>query len=133
MPLSPIKEEKREKFVRTVFGNCLEVLAVNAKFADELSKRQKEQHVVHTIGDVFLKWVPQFDPFIKYGANQMYGKYEFEKEKGANPAFARFVDETERLKESRKLELNGYLTKTHHSPRQVSVTTGQRVEIHQGR
>lgn len=28
-----------------------------------------------------------------------------------NPAFAKFVDETERLKESRKLELNGYLTK----------------------
>lgn len=109
--VSPIKEERREKFVRTVFGNCLEVLAVNGKFADELSKRQKEQHVVHSIGDVFLKWVPQFDPFIKYGANQMYGKYEFEKEKGANPAFSRFVDETERLKESRKLELNGYLTK----------------------
>ena len=109
--VSPIKEEKREKFVRTVFGNCQEVLAVNSKFADELSKRQKEQHVVQYIGDVFLRWAPQFDPFIKYGANQMYGKYEFEKEKGINPAFARFVDETERLKESRKLELNGYLTK----------------------
>ena len=108
---SPIKEEKREKFVRTVFGNCLEVLGVNSKFADELSKRQKEQHVVQNVGDVFLRWVPQFDPFIKYGANQMYGKYEFEKEKGINPLFARFVDDTERLKESRKLELNGYLTK----------------------
>jgi RHO1 GDP-GTP exchange protein 1/2 len=109
--ISPIREEKREKFVRTVFGNSQEVLAVNSKFADELSKRQKEQHVVHHVGDIFLKWVPQFDPFIKYGANQMYGKYEFEKEKGTNQAFARFVDETERLKESRKLELNGYLTK----------------------
>ena len=109
--MSPIKEEKREKFVRTVFGNCQDVLAVNSRFADELSKRQKEQHVVQEIGDVFLRWVPQFDPFIKYGANQMYGKYEFEKEKGINPAFSRFVDETERLKESRKLELNGYLTK----------------------
>ena len=108
---SPIKEEKREKFVRTVFGNVSEVLAVNGKFAEELSKRQKEQHVVHSIGDVFLKWTPQFDPFIKYGANQMYGKYEFEKEKSGNPVFLRFVDETERLKESRKLELNGYLTK----------------------
>lgn len=108
---SPIKEEKREKFIRTVFGNCLEVLGVNSKFAEELSKRQKEQHVVQTIGDVFLRWVPQFDPFIKYGANQMYGKYEFEKERSANPAFSKFVDETERLKESRKLELNGYLTK----------------------
>lgn len=109
--LSPIREEKREKFVRTVFGNCQEVLGVNSRFADELSKRQKESYVVHSIGDIFLRWVPLFDPFIKYGANQMFGKYEFEKEKGSNPAFSRFVDETERLKESRKLELNGYLTK----------------------
>jgi hypothetical protein len=109
--LSPIPEHRREKFVRTVFGNCLEVLAVNSKFAEDLSKRQKEQHVVYNIGDIFNAYVPKFDPFIKYGANQMYGKYEFEKEKGSNPAFSRFVDETERLKESRKLELNGYLTK----------------------
>jgi hypothetical protein len=109
--LSPIPEHRREKFVRTVFSNCLEVLAVNSKFAEDLSKRQKEQHVVYNIGDIFNAYVPKFDPFIKYGANQMYGKYEFEKEKGSNPAFSRFVDETERLKESRKLELNGYLTK----------------------
>ena len=98
--LSPIPEHRREKFVRTVFGNCLEVLAVNSKFAEDLSKRQKEQHVVYNIGDIFNAYVPKFDPFIKYGANQMYGKYEFEKEKGSNPAFSRFVDETERLKES---------------------------------
>ena len=108
---SPIPEQKREKFVRSVFANCLDVLHVNQKFADELSKRQKEQHVVHCVGDIFLKYVPQFDPFIKYGSNQMYGKYEFEKERGLNPPFSRFVDETERMKESRKLELNGYLTK----------------------
>ncbi len=108
---SPIPDHRREKFIRTVFGNCLEVLAVNSKFAESLSARQKENPVVREIGDVFLTWVPKFDPFIKYGANQMYGKYEFEREKGNNPAFSRFVDETERLKESRKLELNGYLTK----------------------
>lgn len=108
---SPIPEHRREKFVRTVFTNCLEVLAVNSKFAESLSARQKENAVVRNIGDVFLQYVPKFDPFIKYGAGQMRGKYEFEREKGQNPAFARFVDETERLKESRKLELNGYLTK----------------------
>ncbi|KKY21552.1 putative rho guanyl nucleotide exchange factor [Phaeomoniella chlamydospora] len=108
---SPIPEHRREKFVRTVFGNCLEVHAVNAKFAEALSSRQKENAVVRNIGDIFLQFAPRFDPFIKYGAGQMRGKYEFEREKGQNPAFGRFVDETERLKESRKLELNGYLTK----------------------
>lgn len=108
---SPIPEHRREKFIRTVFSNCLEILAVNSKFAEALSARQRENPVVRNIGDIFLQWVPRFDPFIKYGANQMYGKFEFEKEKSQNPAFSRFVDDTERMKESRKLELNGYLTK----------------------
>ncbi|OKL64531.1 Rho1 guanine nucleotide exchange factor 1 [Talaromyces atroroseus] len=109
--LSPIPEHRREKFIRTVFGNCLDVLKVNSGLCEALNARQKENHVVRTVGDLFLQHVPRFDPFIKYGANQLYGKYEFEKEKASNPAFARFVEETERLKESRKLELNGYLTK----------------------
>ncbi|KAH1594398.1 hypothetical protein KXX34_002152 [Aspergillus fumigatus] len=108
---SPIPEHRREKFIRTVFGNCLEVLKVNGALCEALNSRQKESPVVKTVGDIFLQHIPNFDPFIKYGANQLYGKYEFEKEKASNPAFARFVEETERLKESRKLELNGYLTK----------------------
>lgn len=109
--LSPIPEHRREKFIRTVFGNCLEVLKVNSGLCESLNTRQKEAHIVQNVGDIFLQHVPFFDPFIKYGSNQLYGKYEFEKEKASNPSFAKFVEETERLKESRKLELNGYLTK----------------------
>ncbi|OJD24307.1 hypothetical protein ACJ73_04334 [Blastomyces percursus] len=109
--LSPVPEHRREKFIRTVFSNCLEVLAVNSRLSEALNARQKESSIVNTVGDIFLQFVPRFDPFIKYGANQLYGKYEFEKERASNPAFSKFVDETERLKESRKLELNGYLTK----------------------
>ncbi|KAL2867863.1 putative Rho guanyl nucleotide exchange factor (Rom2) [Aspergillus lucknowensis] len=108
---SPIPEHRREKFIRTVFGNCLDVLKVNGALSEALNARQKESHIVRSVGDIFLQHVPRFDPFIKYGANQLYGRYEFEKEKSSNPAFAKFVEETERLKESRKLELNGYLTK----------------------
>ncbi|KZF22985.1 CNH-domain-containing protein [Xylona heveae TC161] len=108
---SPIPEHRREKFIRTVFGNCLEVHVVNSKMAESLTRRQQQNPIVRNVGDIFLEFVPRFDPFIKYGANQLYGKYEFEKERASNPAFSRFVDETERLKESRKLELNGYLTK----------------------
>ena len=108
---SPIPEHRREKFIRTVFGNILEVHAVNSKLADALTRRQQQSPVVENIGDIFLNFVPLFEPFIKYGSNQLYGKFEFEKEKSSNPDFARFVEETERMKESRKLELNGYLTK----------------------
>nr|POF22256.1 rho1 guanine nucleotide exchange factor 1 [Quercus suber] len=109
--LSPIPEHRREKFIRTVFSNCQEVHSVNARMASALTRRQQQNPVVRNIGDIFLEYVSQFQPFIKYGANQLFGKFEFEKEKSSNPAFGRFVDQTERLKESRKLELNGYLTK----------------------
>ncbi|KAL8805025.1 MAG: hypothetical protein Q9182_002227 [Xanthomendoza sp. 2 TL-2023] len=108
---SPVPEQRREKFVRTVFSNCMEVHAVNSKLADALTRRQQESPVVHNVGDLFVAFVPRFEPFVKYGASQLWGKYEFETERASNPIFSRFVDETERLKESRKLELNGYLTK----------------------
>ncbi|KAK5157027.1 RHO1 GDP-GTP exchange protein 2 [Recurvomyces mirabilis] len=109
--LSPIPEHRREKFIRTVFSNCQEVHSVNARMAQALTRRQQQNPVVRNVGDIFLEYVGLFAPFIKYGANQLFGKFEFEREKSSNPAFARFVEETERLKESRKLELNGYLTK----------------------
>lgn len=106
-----IPEDHRDDFVTQVFWNVLEIHAVNVKLAELLTKRQKQSDVVDRIGDILLEIVPHFQPFVKYGAHQLYGKYEFEKEKAANTAFAKFVDETERLPQSRKLELNGYLTK----------------------
>ena len=108
---SPIPERHRERFIRTVFSNCMEVHQVNSRMAEFLTRRQQENPVVRNVGDIFLEWVPKFGPFIKYGANQLWGKHEFELERTRNPVFSKFVDETERLKESRKLELNGYLTK----------------------
>ncbi|EHS64032.1 hypothetical protein, variant [Puccinia graminis f. sp. tritici CRL 75-36-700-3] len=106
-----IPEARRQDFLSQVFWNVLEVLSVNSRLCELLSKRQKSAHVVPHIADIYLELVPHFSPFVKYGAHQLYGKYEFEREKSANPAFAKFVDEAERLPESRKLELNAYLTK----------------------
>ncbi|TFY73666.1 hypothetical protein EWM64_g10346 [Hericium alpestre] len=106
-----IPEQRRADFIEQVFWNVHDIIAVNTRLRDALNKRQKSYAVVETIADIFLDAVPHFGPFVSYGAHQLYGKYEFEKEKAANPAFAQFVDETERRKESRKLELNGYLTK----------------------
>lgn len=103
--------DRREEFVRQVFWNVHDVLKVNHVLAERLTKRQKSKPVVDSIGDIFLECVPHFEPFVVYGAHQLFGKYEFEKEKGSNPAFQKFVDETERKPESQKLELNGYLTK----------------------
>ena len=106
-----IPSERRTQFLEQVFWNVFDIIAVNTRLRDALTKRQKSYAVVEKISDIFLDAVPHFTPFISYGAHQMYGKYEFEKEKSSNPAFAQFVETTERLPESRKLELNAYLTK----------------------
>jgi hypothetical protein len=60
--------------------------------SEKLTKRQKQQPIVSAIGDLYLERVPLFEPFVTYGAHQLFGKYEFEKEKSANPAFQKFVD-----------------------------------------
>ncbi|CAG8515687.1 6938_t:CDS:10 [Diversispora eburnea] len=106
-----IPEFRRESFVKDVFSNIMEIYLVNSKLSDALIKRQNSYAIVNEIGDIFLEHVPSFKPFISYGARQLWGKYEFEKEKSTNPLFAKFVEDTERRPESRKLELNGYLTK----------------------
>jgi len=111
---SPIPESRRERIVRTIFSNIIDppsIHGVSSKFADSLTERQRKHPVVSCVGDIFLEFVPQFEPFITYGSNQLNAKFEFEKERSLNPYFSKFVDETERRKESRKLELNGYLTK----------------------
>ncbi|KAJ7587999.1 CNH-domain-containing protein [Mycena floridula] len=106
-----IPQERRTAFLEQVFWNVFDIIAVNTRLRDALNKRQKSYAVVEKVGDILLDAVPHFGPFVSYGAHQLYGKYEFEKEKNSNPAFAAFVETTERLPESRKLELNAYLTK----------------------
>jgi hypothetical protein len=111
---SPIPESRKDRIVRTIFTNIIDppsIHGVSSRFAEALTERQRKGPVVQCVGDIFLEFVPQFEPFIVYGSNQLAGKFEFENERSLNPYFSKFVDETERRKESRKLELNGYLTK----------------------
>lgn len=111
---SPIPPQRREKVVKTIFSNIIDhpsIHTVSSRFAAAITGRQQKEPIVHNIGDKFLDFVPQFEPFIYYGSKQLEAKHAFENERAGNPHFAKFVDEIERRKESRKLELNGYLTK----------------------
>lgn len=96
--INPLKDsdiipvERRSDFLMQVFWNMPDIIAVNTRLRDALSKRQKQYAVVDRIGDIFLDIVPHFGPFVHYGAHQLYGKYEFEKEKSSNVAFSQFVD-----------------------------------------
>lgn len=87
-----IPQAKRESFVTQVFWNTHEILAVNSVFSERLTKRQKHHHIVPHVADIMLEFIAKFEPFVVYGAHQLFGKYEFEKEKTSNPAFQKFVD-----------------------------------------
>ncbi|KAI8636087.1 CNH domain-containing protein [Parasitella parasitica] len=107
-----ISPERRDEFVKALFWNLPEIRENNSLLLKDLLQRQLEHKVVYKIGDVFLKHISSlFEHFIKYGAHQIIGKYKLETEKSTNATFAEFVQNTERAPASRKLELNGYLTK----------------------
>ncbi|KAI3622906.1 ROM2 [Malassezia furfur] len=106
-----IARPQRAEFVQVLFQNLPEILAVNQRVAELLTRRQKQRAVVECIGDIYLDMVDQFVPYVTYGANQMHARLRLESEKATNPFFALFVADTERKAASRKLELNGYLTK----------------------
>ncbi|GMM36580.1 Rho family guanine nucleotide exchange factor [Saccharomycopsis crataegensis] len=120
-----IPERERESFIRKVFGGINEILMINNKMAEELTARQKQQPVVSQIGDIFINFIPRFHPFVKYAANRIFGKYEFERQKQTNPAFSKFVAETERLKESRRLDLSSFLSKPTSRPARYPLLLGQ--------
>lgn len=112
--VSPIPIARRERVVQLIFSNIVDhpsLHTVSSRFAKSITERQQKHPIVRNIGDVFLEYVPHFEPFIYYGSKQLEAKYEFENERSYNSYFSKFVDEIERRKESRKLELNGYLTK----------------------
>ncbi|WFD06186.1 RHO1 GDP-GTP exchange protein 2 [Malassezia vespertilionis] len=106
-----IPETRRTAFVKELFSNLLDILAVNQKISELLTRRQKQRSVVECIGDIYLDMVAEFEPYVDYGAHQMFARLQLESEKANNAIFALFVEDTERKAESRKLELNGYLTK----------------------
>ncbi|KAI1343604.1 CNH domain-containing protein [Xylariaceae sp. FL0016] len=111
---SPIPAQRRDRVVQNIFSNIIDhpsIHSVSSRFAKALTERQNRHHVVKNLGDIFLEIVPQFEPFILYGSKQLEAKFEFENERSSNAYFSKFVEEIERRKESRKLELNGYLTK----------------------
>lgn len=75
-----------------MFWNIAEIESVNSKLSKALDQRQAESYLVSSIGDVMLRHICHFMPFVNYGAHQVIGKFYFELEKKRNPQFAQFVE-----------------------------------------
>ncbi|RCH89004.1 RHO1 GDP-GTP exchange protein 2, partial [Rhizopus stolonifer] len=106
-----IPKHRREEFIDRVFSNLIEIREISNNLTLALRARQQEHPIVSQISDIMQHFVAEFEPFVYYGARQHQAKHMYEHERYNNPKFALFAEQTERDISSRKLELNGYLTK----------------------
>lgn len=116
-----IPEHRRADFIEQVFWNIHDVIAINTRLRDALNKRPKSYTVIGGIVDIFRDSVPFFAPIVSYGEHQLYGKYDFEKEKCSNvevrlhlpndhPRFERCEGFPFRNRSGGRILVNWYLT-----------------------
>ncbi|KAI8891169.1 hypothetical protein K501DRAFT_281311, partial [Backusella circina FSU 941] len=106
-----IAGDKKHEFIHEVFWNLSDIKNISESLLSDLRSRQNEHSVIPKIGDIILSHAQHFTPFVSYGAHQIFGKSKYEIERKKNSRFQQFAEKLERQPESRRLELNGYLTK----------------------
>ncbi|CAO3679184.1 unnamed protein product [Rhizopus stolonifer] len=106
-----IPAKRRDIFIDQVFSNIKEVYEISSRLTTALKARQLQHPIVLQVSDIMDQFLDEFEPFVHYGSRQHQAKHTYELEKYNNPRFALFAEQTERHESSRKLELNGYLTK----------------------
>lgn len=88
-----IPADIRKNFIKHVFAHVNDIYSVNRRLLDALTERQKASPIVDGIGDIFLRFIPFFEPFVMYVASRPYAKYLIETQRSVNPYFARFDDD----------------------------------------
>lgn len=104
--------QKREEFVREVFGNYKELTEVStALFSDLLDLQHQHQHeCVPMIGDILIKHFAYFeDPFTQYCPRVSLAEYLVKEEERNNPDFERFIVHVEKSKRMRRLAFRHFL------------------------
>ncbi|KAL9560055.1 hypothetical protein MBANPS3_000120 [Mucor bainieri] len=104
--------QKREEFVREVFGNYKELTEVStALFADLIELQHQHQHeCVPMIGDILIKHFAYFeDPFSQYCPRVSLAEYLVKEEERNNPDFERFIVHVEKSKRMRRLAFRHFL------------------------
>jgi hypothetical protein len=66
---------------------------------------------VDKVGDIFVNSLHEAYPYVEYGSQQVYAKFVLDEERSSNPDLARFLKETEKLPEFRKLPIESFLAR----------------------
>ncbi|KAL6928921.1 hypothetical protein ACO0SA_002251 [Hanseniaspora valbyensis] len=89
-----IPHDIRKNFIKHVFAHVNDIYSVNKRFLDSLNDRMHPQnYIISGIGDIILKWIPFFEPFVFYIASRPYAKYLMETQRQVNPYFSRFDED----------------------------------------
>ena len=112
-----IPERERDAFIRTVFGGVSDLLQLAKSLSEALTARQQVQKpVVECVGDVMLRFIGSFDPFIKYLGNKVFASFEHERQQLVNFKYARFLETIEKKPELRKQDFLLYFIKGNQRP-----------------
>jgi hypothetical protein len=106
-----IPYSRRDQFIKDVFSNISELYNINSKLLKKLIARQKEAYVVDKVGDIFANITHEAYPYIEYGAQQVFAKNILDEERITNPELAKFLKDTEKLPEFRKLPIESFLAR----------------------
>lgn len=104
--------EKRDQFVREVFGNYTELIEVSTALFHDLLDLQMQHNTecVPMIGDILIKHFAYFEnPFTQYCPRVSLAEYLVKEEERNNPNFERFIVQAEKSKRMRRLPFRHFL------------------------
>jgi hypothetical protein len=107
-----LPRDRCAEFVRHVFGNIIVLRNLSRRLRGALVRRQQEGYVVTSIGDIFLPHVSSLgDPYIAYAQGHPWAKYHLDAELAQNPLLSAFLNQAERLPETRRLPIQSFLSR----------------------
>ncbi|OLY81958.1 Rho1 guanine nucleotide exchange factor 2 [Smittium mucronatum] len=108
-----IPKSRFDDFIEKLFLNYKQLIKSNLELLKDLETRQAQSPngIIHGIGDIFLKWSDNIEPFIYYSANVQFAQVALEAEMHENQSFSDFIYSTESNVLSRRLPIQSFISR----------------------
>ena len=101
--------EEVTKIVDNLFFNFKDVHEINSALLVNLVKRQNKNILISKIGDIFLQWSIDLDPFMKYGKHLVFALDFLNNDLNNNLCFHEILSEAEKDPNSRRLSIKSFM------------------------